>query len=47
MGNKCMGKEQERALDNLAAEQAKMGQPKDQRQDANDDRNAIKDQLII
>ena len=37
----------ERAPDNLAPEQAIMGQPQNKRQDANDDRSAIKDQAII
>lgn len=34
-------------MDNLATEQTIMGQPRDQRQDANNGRSAIKDQAII
>ena len=42
-----MGKKVERALDNLATEQAIMGQPQNQCQDENDDRSPIKDQTTI
>jgi hypothetical protein len=42
-----MGKKLERASDNLATEQTIMGQPKNQRQDANDDRSTVKDQAMI
>lgn len=42
-----MRKKLERAPDNFAPEQAIMGQPKNQRQDANDDRSAMEDQTMI
>jgi hypothetical protein len=47
LSSKCAGKKLERAPDNITTEKAIMGQQYNQRQDANDGRNAIKDQVMI
>lgn len=46
-GNRCMQKKLERIPDDLTTEQTIMGQPENQRQDANEDRSAIKEQATI
>lgn len=47
VGIECVREELERALDDIATEQAIMGKPQNQRQNTYDDRSAIKDQAMI